>query len=559
MISSKDSKNKVELDTPKTVIVALELPRLSADFLKFKQSKTAVEKIDFLRDSIINVYDMALSQFPNATQIMVVFREYTLTGQGVSKSISDKEKKYFKDVMQKLAVTNKKLVIIAGGTLIEKSASANELEKIREYYKSPDLDKVKLAEKEKGDGQINLHEQHLISTAKGKDHFTKIKNSSFVFFQSSIGRHGKIAPSFEHYSYDLTTYSDGKELSFGFQPGKGRNLSPIISLGKSSIGIEICREHYLGVLKAACEEKGILVNLQFILSDSIFICIENLCALQGTIHVDSVNTAQFIVTNVEQTQNKDIVFFHFNLLSQKPVLEGPIPPKYPLQIQIQNCIKEAKNSYNSNKAVLGKLRELENLLCFPKTIELSLDDCKQIILVALNPIYQNMDSNNTQSYHSKSQLLIDNDSKNILNATVIHIAHLLMTDTCTTGTQYRSLLNVFKKEFKNAYKEYLAEEEINQLPISEAKQLRKLDEELMKTITDQGTLAQVEDYLKKGANPYRRSSGDYSAILIILSLEDVIDQDYIDKIKMLFEKYQYTPKNFPDNVYPDQQKITPSF
>lgn len=558
MISSHESTTgKSKEKNPNTVIVALELQRLDANFLNFKQSKTAEEKIDFLKNQIMNAYDAALSRFPQAGQIIIVFREYALTDQGDSKSISDKDKKYFKKVMQALAKTNNKLIIIAGGTLIEKTVPASKLTTLKKYYSGNEVVKTKIAELKKVGTQvktqINMHEEHLIDTAKDKQLFTKIKNSSFVFFQSTINRHGKLAPSYEHYSYDMTTSSDGKAKSLVFQPGKGRNLSTIIPLENLTIGIEICREHFLGVLKDECASKNTKVDLQFILSDSIHVDSENLCASKGAIHVDSTRKAKIIVTNLAQQQNEDLVLFHFDILAKEPTLQGPIEPHYPLEFQVKNFIEEAKKSHASDKFVLTKIKELENLLCFPSSTELLIKDYSQIIIVALNRIYIDM-YKDLPEYHN-----IESTSLANVNTIVVTIAHLLMKDACTTGQAYRHLIMFFKQEFREAYQRFLAGEEMKQMPKDEVKRLSKLDEQLRLELADGSDLEKIKNYLKEGANPHRAGEDNYSATDILHILNDSLDKAFIKSVNKLFEDYQYTPKIFPDDDKPKEKKQSPKF
>ena len=106
-----------------------------------------------------------------------------------------------------------------------------------------------------------------------------VRNTAYIFHSGAVMQHDKRAPWNE-------TYSDPHSV---FQPPKGNNLNHCFELThpitqeKFNIGVEICREHYIGTLKASGEKRPLI---HFVLSATLRDVTENIYG-NYFLHVDS--------------------------------------------------------------------------------------------------------------------------------------------------------------------------------------------------------------------------------------------------------------------------------
>ncbi len=342
-----EENSKVEMQgavqkDPELAIIALDVLKNDNYFAYSKL--TAISKIIYLKNVILNAYDQILKLHSHVDWVIVAWREYAITDPS-SKSIDAITKKFLIEELRGLTKSCPKLIIIAGGTLIRKNINADKLEKIKSYYE--DLQVIKKIEKELNQSkQFEKYEAALdsyianVPTLNGI-YFTELTNTTAVFFQGKRGSHNKVAPFDEHIPGFMHTNSF-IDFDYVFKPGrKDKSSSPFFALDNGlNVVVEICREHGIGLAKKCGADKPI--DIHVIASASISIIVAHLLreAKYGALHVDSMHEASFISSTAE-SHCKPLNAYRIDITKEQLSLV-PIKRIYPLHFQLMDCFENLR-------------------------------------------------------------------------------------------------------------------------------------------------------------------------------------------------------------------------
>lgn len=329
---------------PRVVVIALELLKIDKNVDSYRK-KSAEGKINHIRDNIIDAYKEAMSCFPDSEFIIVVWREHGITDpDGLSISLLDK--RYLDNVMQELTKKYKKLMIIAGSTLIRKRVPLQHLTKIKSHYQLHAAIKEEESLLDDDENHMETHENDVDDLIKLRDlnkltnisEITKYKNISYVYYQDQKAQHGKTTPYKElHAESTNPSLVDTKKV---FEPAKERNLSPMISFENDfTIGIEICREHSFSVLKNTALKNKKTIHLQFILSNPCPLDMNSFHSNHGVIHIDSKYPTTF-VNAASPHHRAQVKVFKIDLLSPLGLIA--IEPIYPIQLKLIDYLEQEK-------------------------------------------------------------------------------------------------------------------------------------------------------------------------------------------------------------------------
>lgn len=281
-------------------------------------------------DKIGDVSDDLKIKEPDAKWILVWPESNSKT-----KAFAAQDKMRFKEKMRALTKAYPQLAVIAGSVMTE-----------RRYDLKDSNEKGRGKLKRKFDGIADAYEEHrwiggveVSSGSQYADHLrrfnanrhlkgssfrTLVRNTSYVFVGGDcLARHDKTAPYNE--------LGDLVPPLTMFQPGKGRNKSPYIEIKYADgvtipVGVEICREHGMGVLKRYCDIKKMKRPLiHFVLSDAIVKCHEHVNG-DYFMHVDTASTAGLARMDDESCKSVEVVQYRANLLEKYYDLTGPLKP-----------------------------------------------------------------------------------------------------------------------------------------------------------------------------------------------------------------------------------------
>jgi len=299
-------------------IVALDIKKLGAGFTNFKKL-TAKQKIKLIEKTILISYE----EFKKSGKKLIIFvwREYAITDPN-RRSISSQDKTFFKKILCKLTKDQKDLLIIAGPTLIRKKIKniQSTKEKLISYYKKNDWSK------EKTDQEQEAKElKKIIGMGSKNDTFfsmlgvhplIKYKTSLFIAYNGEIvSRIGKSAV------YDETKEEPTRPNKSIVQPAKNRNFSRVYKFKELTLGFDICRDHANGLLKKYSIKYNIPVDIQFVLSDSYSLRLDNLCGNLGTVYVDSIHALSYVKDN--ESKDSSFKLYGINLLKNSKTVEVP--------------------------------------------------------------------------------------------------------------------------------------------------------------------------------------------------------------------------------------------
>jgi hypothetical protein len=160
--------------------------------------------------------------------------------------------------------------------------------------------------------------QHFIEVSNQPTsmHYILVRNTAYVFTNGEcVARHDKVAPY-----YELGDAPRPNEL---FQPATKKRHSPYIKLKFADgttlpIGVEICREHLVGVLKRECMRINKNQNpvIHFLLSNWISSCNKHVVG-DYFMHVDSEEIHSVVAKS--DNQQVQVVQYRNNLFDAQEV------------------------------------------------------------------------------------------------------------------------------------------------------------------------------------------------------------------------------------------------
>lgn len=340
-------------DESKYVLVALNMSKLSDDFEAF-EALSAKEKIQLVEDHIHAICIELQTKEPDAMWI-VSWQEYGITEKGAAKGLPREVKTLLKEKMQALTEQYPQLTIIAG-TVSTKTHVQDEakLKRINTYYENhPWVEEKEIRELKRKRVEIekNRVKTALASYATHPQGFDVLRNTSFVFNGKSIWRHDKMTP------VDEQTYQDRKAL---FQTGNKKNprndscvtIAHPITGEAVTLGVEICNEHTLAVLKETAAQKP---YFHFVMSDSVGLKLDNLYG-DYALQLDSRYKPRVILSHPDHAESAPVHLYQNNI-DQPPSLIGPLQPIYPFVYQVRDKLDEMISAVPEKSLVLQEIRE----------------------------------------------------------------------------------------------------------------------------------------------------------------------------------------------------------
>lgn len=320
------------------IIIGLNLERSHPQYLAFRNSpaenilKRIIECIEFTCSGL-------MEQEPNSRWI-IAWQELLIQENTALRSISNPLRKKFKAEMNALILKYPNLAILSGSILTSAhSHSIESLINIKDFYA-----KTKWADTLEEKACIGFekrfrpeHAQRVCAAIESlpNSSIDIYKNTTHLFQRSLesdnpqviIHRHDKIFPA----ENEINTESPHSI----FKPGKEDSASCIFNINHLdanahfSIGVEICREHGIGLLQYELKEKSLTTPLiQFILSNYIK-SFKEFFAAPYIIHLDSLAQPALIITNSENYSfTDDIVLYKHHLLDPFSPSKKVIPSFY---------------------------------------------------------------------------------------------------------------------------------------------------------------------------------------------------------------------------------------
>lgn len=368
------------------VIVGLDIKRNDPKYSSFKKLSSD-EKIQLLIKNLRKICNNLQAKEPKAMWI-IAWREFGAVTESDSRFISNKVKNQFKKEILNLTKDYPQLIVVAGAVASKKHFPTLEykqrLDTIQKSYEEHRWiqEKEEVAVREVSSITLELHKIDRAKRQSNMPGIDVIRNTCYVFSGDQVMRHDKNAVYFESLddSEEADTRMDTKaefnpKTEMVVQPGKGRNKSPVIELKKPEIriGIEMCREHGVGVLQHSCPENKPFIH--FILSDSTAL---NLNHLHGVyvVHLDSVRNTQFLVTKQQLKKSPQVLFYPVNYFDELQYdLKMPIDPEYPAVIKIYNLLNGAIDQFPENDKRRKALEEIRNILGSSNVANSNLFDC----------------------------------------------------------------------------------------------------------------------------------------------------------------------------------------
>jgi len=349
-------------------IVTINNHIADANFDAF-QSLPVPEKIQKL-ESVIRTICQQLADNPATAENLwiLTWREYAITEGKDQRSLTPENKKLYKDTLHKIALEFKPNLVLVAGTVSTTKLESNldKLSEIVKYYEKHQWIKEK-EEKISPTATMSKKELHFISDQlqnieQIKENlppaFNIVRNTCYVFSGDDIWSHDKISGIRETYHPDETI--DPNASPRVFRPGKGKNLPAYIEIAhpmtqeKITLGIEICRENWFGVLRKQLEAKT-PPYIQFVLSDWAMMRQKNLIG-QYVIQADS-NLFPRLITRAEDLERLPVEHYQINLFAPHQI-EGPLQPVYPFELKVYDKITTAihhKTTTNEQKEILKKI------------------------------------------------------------------------------------------------------------------------------------------------------------------------------------------------------------
>lgn len=292
---------------PGISVVALELSRNDMDKWMPYVEKSFEEQLKEMEKKIRKVCEQ-LKQ-TDKDQWIISWKEYGLTngfvGDHKNRYLSLEQKAELKRVMKALTSEFPKLTIISGTVATKRVVNLKN-----QPEKSTDLEEAftRTAEpSEELDAYVILAGEKELT---GED-LNVVRNTAYVFSGGECtGRHDKTAlfNETEHF------YPDAPVV---FRPGKGRSHSPLID---TRFGVEICREHALGVMSDSIQPQIQIPLMQFVLSDSVSFRPDQMVSPYA-IHIDSFYPIR-LITDIA---NPEVTLYSYDVLTEDAELKRVIP------------------------------------------------------------------------------------------------------------------------------------------------------------------------------------------------------------------------------------------
>lgn len=266
-------------DIGKTVVISLEMMRTDGIALRAFENLSAQEKIQLISKRIEIICNQLRLQFPNDLWI-IGWREYGIT-EAQSRFISEDTLNYFKESMLCLTTSYPNLAILAGTVAVKRHFDhekyQEKLPKILEEYAN--LDDLRAHEgsassiRRQKDGVLELERQR--SATRSTNGVDVISNTTYLFQNQTIQKHRKVGPWIETWD-SLRPKAPGSkhympEPNTIYRTASKKTRRPEMTLIHPTtkhtipIGVEICYEHRLWLLKTSAIPKQLI---HFVLSDS---------------------------------------------------------------------------------------------------------------------------------------------------------------------------------------------------------------------------------------------------------------------------------------------------
>lgn len=331
-----------------TAIVALDINSEDPNFESYNK-KSADEKINFIANRIEKICEELNKKEPDS-QWIVAWREYGIT-EADSKFISNESKKLLKEKMTALTEKFPKLTILSGTVATNKYVNEEKYQtkvsSLEQQYKKSewiDQEETKKEKKEEGtsDPQFSLHRDLIKKKYKKASEGTNIvRNTSYIFSSGKcIARHDKTSPYYEtsdstEWHKRLNPFKRYKTMVKNtlFQAGnKQENPSHIVLSSGDVLGLELCREHFLGVLKKNNQEQLIKTDFHFVLGYQIEVQLDKIQA-DYFVLLDNTIKPQLIIAkdlNEAELHQLPVRLYQNDLLTDvnnlNLELQGPLTP-----------------------------------------------------------------------------------------------------------------------------------------------------------------------------------------------------------------------------------------
>lgn len=337
------SEKTADLKPDDIAVVTLDIKKIAAGYDRYKKL-SAKKKIQRIQKVILESYDK-LKKSKDIKLIIFVWREYGISDPD-KQSISSADKSFLKYTLCEMTRNKDDLLIIAGPTLIRKKIKdpGETKRNLISYYKARQWMNEKQDQEQQAQELKKIStldsKKNILITKFGFSSLKKYKTSMFIAYNGNIvARIGKAA-----------IYNEAKESNKDqgiVQPAKGRNLPRVFQFKNLILGFDICRDHANGVLKKYSNDHGISVDIQFVLSDSYTLRLDNLCAKLGCIYVDSLHNLSFVTPADLKAQPFQL--YGVNVLSPSTPKLVSINSIYPMQYCCYYLIPQFINILNHFK------------------------------------------------------------------------------------------------------------------------------------------------------------------------------------------------------------------
>ena len=352
-------------------VVSITLNHHSMLYPDFKK-RSAIEKIDWLADSVKNAYKAIQAEDPN-TMVIIAWPENAICDPD-SEMINLEAKDYLHKKMQELIAQFPLLTIFAGTVTVKRPVNENKelLIEALKYYHSPELKKVDEHEKKFKNPIYHRLQKHIQDIEEILAYDQKISTAFIVSNTCYVYSHVKLeSTQKEEKTLETEIKSDDESqyyliftkrkmapynevednITFAFRPASSKTNNPFVILThpisgkKFKVLIEICYEHnYLHLKETITTPEELL--LQLIFSNSVKKRLTHLIA-PHVIQSDALLAPSHVSFDPDP-KNSGVKVYRWNGLQKDAVLEGPLKPFFPLESTLHNLFDQT-------------LAELENM------------------------------------------------------------------------------------------------------------------------------------------------------------------------------------------------------
>lgn len=310
--------------TPNIAFVAIDIIRDGGPEFKAYSALTSAEKTNKIEAAIIKICEQLKEDErqgklqPNSMWI-IAWREYGITKGRGDRFIDPKTKKNINQILEKLTVDYPQLTIIAGTLQTRKFVDPKKRAPlIEENYKAL-LDKFSNIESKNAQSEFNTAKTNVGNNQP----LDMIRNSCFVFQNGkNVWTRSKTTPFNESHGSPNVAFHPGRtdNIVKDFKHPDPKVTKPV------TIGVEICMEHALKVLKTIHPKTPPQIHL--IISDTTNLVSDHKHG-NTVIQIDSVKKASF-----EQAQFEPILFKSYDMLRNPNDLK---------EINAKNLVQKLKN------------------------------------------------------------------------------------------------------------------------------------------------------------------------------------------------------------------------